>query len=104
MAKGLLHLFGREFDEARVHFDKAIALNLNEPDAYMCEGWYRMFTGNPEDAREQLDRAQRLNPFGRYGYVIGMINYSAKRYVDAIAVLKTVRLRNPAVHAWLAAS
>ena len=65
---------------------------------------YRMFTGNPEDALAQLDRAQRLNPFGRYGYVIGMINYSAKRYEDAIAALKTVRHRNPAVHAWLAAS
>ncbi len=104
MAKGLLHLFCREFDEARVHFDKAIALNPNEPDAYMYEGWRRMFSGNPEDALEQLDRAQRLNPFGRYGYVIAMINYSAKRYEDAIAALKTVRLRNPAVHAWLAAS
>jgi adenylate cyclase len=102
--KGFRDLFLRRYDTSKHHMEKALALNPNGTDSLIYLSWHAMFTGRGDLAVEHLDRAQRLDPFGRYGLIRGLVHYSLGRHADAAAALKTVRLRIPSVHAWLAAS
>ncbi|HUL80911.1 MAG TPA: adenylate/guanylate cyclase domain-containing protein [Gammaproteobacteria bacterium] len=102
--QGFCYLFLRRYDAAKHHMDKALVLNPNGTDNLIYLSWHALFTGRGELAFEHLDRAQRLDPFGRYGFIRGLVHYSLRQYADAAAALQTVRLRIPAVHAWLAAS
>jgi adenylate cyclase len=102
--KGFRDLFLRRYDTASHHMEKAFALNPNGTDSLIYLSWHAMFIGRGDLALAHLDRAQRLDPFGRYGLIRGLVHYSLGRYAEAAAALKTVRLRIPSVHAWLAAS
>jgi adenylate cyclase len=101
--KGFRELFRRRYDAALHHMNKAMALNPNFTEGLIYLSWHAWLTGRGEQALEHLDRAQRLDPFGRYGLIRGLVDYSLCRYDAAIAALRTVRLKIPAVHAWLAA-
>jgi tetratricopeptide (TPR) repeat protein len=67
-------------------------------------GFYAIHVGNHDDAINRVREAMRLNPFGRYGYVLGIALYLSGRYDEAVAAFKTVRARVSHLHAWLAAS
>ena len=63
-------------------------------------------TGNAEAAIEQIDLAKRLNPFDTrwVPWIRGIHCFTARRYDQAIAMLKQVRDPINEVRGWLAAS
>jgi adenylate cyclase len=103
-AVALAYLYRHQHDEARFHAEKAFSLNPNDADVVMCLGYVAMFDGKHDEAIDRVDQAARLNPFGRFGAALGMALFSAKRYDEAVASLKTVRGKLPHANAFLAAS
>ncbi len=103
MQMGQVCLDRHQYDEVRFHFDKALSLNPNQPDALMMQASYSMYVGDPERAVAQINEAIRIDPLGHYGFIQGVAYYSARNYEEAIAAFKTVRAEAGGVQAWLAA-
>ncbi len=103
---GMLHHYCRAFDEAGQDFGKAIRLNPNDFQAMALYGNYLTGIGNPEDAIEQFDKAIRLNPLepSWIRWLRGCACFTAKRYDEAIADLRSIRGPFNEVRGWLAAS
>ncbi len=99
---GQICLNRRQYDEARVHFDKALSLNPNEPNASMTYSYHSTCVGDPERAIAQINDAIRVDPLGHYGYVAGIAHYTARNYDRAIAAFRIVRGEAQSGHAWLA--
>jgi TolB-like protein/Flp pilus assembly protein TadD len=103
---GNVHIYRREFDEARSQLLTALALNSNDVEARGMYGLYLIAVGEVDAALEQFDIAKRHNPF-EFNYLIwyrGIALFTARRYDEAIAVLKQVHNPNNEVRCWLAAS
>jgi TolB-like protein/Flp pilus assembly protein TadD len=103
---GNVHLCRREYDEARAHLRRAIALNPNDVEARATYGFFLIAAGETEAALEQFDLAKRHNPF-EFNWAIwyrAIALFTARRYDEAIAVLKQVHNPNNEVRFWLAAS
>ena len=103
---GMLHLSRRAFDEAGQIFEKAIRLNPNDFKAIGLYGLYLAAIGNPEQAIEQFDQAVRLNPLepSWIRWLRGIACFTAERFDDAIADLRSIREPINEVRGWLAAS
>jgi adenylate cyclase len=101
---GWVLLYRRNYELARQHIDKALALNPHYPDIAMVLGLCELWSGNPETGLAKVKEAMRLDPFGRYGIPLGMAHYSLRNYEDAVAALNIVRAKLPMVIAWRAAS
>jgi adenylate cyclase len=103
---GLVHLFRREYDEARSEAERAIDLNPNDPDAHRKYGLFLATTGKAEAAIEQINLAKRLNPFDTewVPWLMGIFCFTARRYDDAIAAFRQARNPINEVRGWLAAS
>ena len=103
---GQLHHHRRSFDEAGQDFEKAIRLNPNDFQAMALYGNYLTAIGNPEDAIEQFDQAIRLNPIepSWIRWLRGVACFTAERYDEAIADLRSIKRPINEVRGWLAAS
>ncbi len=103
---GQLHHHRRSFDEAGQDFEKAIRLNPNDFQAMALYGNYLTAIGNPEDAIEQFDQAIRLNPIepSWIRWLRGVACFTAERYDEAIADLRSIKGPINEVRGWLAAS
>jgi adenylate cyclase len=66
----------------------------------LCETW----SGNAEVGLAKVKEAMRLDPFGHYGLLLGLVHYSLRNYQDAVAALNSVRAKLPTVIARRAAS
>ena len=103
---GNVHIYRREFEEARSQLLTALDLNPNDLEARAIYGMYLIAVGEAAAALEQFDVAKRHNPF-EFNWVIwyrGIALFTARRYDEAIAVLKQVHNPNNEVRCWLAAS
>jgi adenylate cyclase len=98
------HLYRRHFDRAAHHVEQAQLLNPYDTDLAVSKAFHRLYTGAAAEAVEVIEAAQRRDPFGHFGMVLGYALYSARRHAEAAAALKTVRARFSLVQAWLAAS
>ncbi len=103
---GQFHHHRRSFDEAGQDFEKAIRLNPNDFQAMALYGNYLTAIGNPEDAIEQFDQAIRLNPIepSWIRWLRGVACFTAGRYDEAIADLRSIKGPINEVRGWLAAS
>jgi TolB-like protein/Tfp pilus assembly protein PilF len=103
---GFLDIFRREYEEARIHCEKALESNPNDTDARTFYAVFLIATGQPDAAIEQLDLVKRHNPFDLYWvpWVKGIAFFTAHRYEDAIAVLKQIPEPINEIRGWLAAS
>ncbi len=103
---GFVHWFRREYDEARSEQEKAIDLNPNDPDVRRYYGGFLAATGSADAAIEQIDLGKRLNPFDTrwVPWIRGIACFTAHRYEEAIAALRTARDPINEVRGWLAAS
>ena len=101
-----VHVFRKEYDEARSEHEKAIALNPNDPEARRYYGDFLAATGEPDAAIEQIDLGKRLNPFDTrwVPWIRGIACFTAHRYDEAIATLRQARDPINEVRGWLAAS
>ena len=104
---GMLHMYRREFDEAGLRFAEALRLNPNDSRALGLYGLYLAAIGRAEQAVEQFEQAERLNPLrpSWLNRLKGIAYFSAGRYADAITAFRA----NEAApvnqeRGWLAAS
>lgn len=103
---GIVHLFRREYDQARAEILEGIERNPND---FLARRYYAMFlaaTGNATAGIEQLDLGKRLNPFDTrwVPWNRGIVYFSAGQYEEAIAAMKLARNPINEVRGWLAAS
>ena len=103
---GIIHLFRREYDQARAEILEGIERNPND---FLARRYYGMFlaaTGNPEAGIEQTELGRRLNPFDTrwVPWNRGIVYFTARRYDEAIAALEHARNPINEVRGWLAAS
>ena len=77
------------------HLDQAINLNPNHADALAGKGLVLIFTGEPESALVEFDKALAHNPFPPSWYLWGLAiaHYNTDRYADAVQAL--LRIDNP---------
>jgi TolB-like protein/Flp pilus assembly protein TadD len=103
---GAVHMFRREYNEARSEIERAIDLNPNDPDARRYYGNLLGATGNANAGIEQMDLAKRLNPFDTrwVPWIRGIACFTARRYDEAIAAFRQARNPINEVRGWLAAS
>ena len=104
VAFGIASLYHRQRDRAGFHLDRAIQLNPSSAHALVYLSRLELFAGNPEAATDRVRQALRLNPFGKYGWHLGQVHYTARRYDEATAVLKSLSDPAAIVQALLAAS
>ena len=103
---GWVHLVRREFELARVHWDRAIFLNPNDADVVMSRGTALAFLGEPEAALEQAELAMRLNPLHPEWYAsdLAVIQFAGRRYAETLAIFERVPELFPHSPAWRAAA
>jgi len=106
MVLAVAYVFRREYTQAQIHQQKAIALNPNDADvlARMC--YLLPLLGKHEEAVELGEKAFRLNPYNPRWYLtfLGGAYYAAGRYEDAIVAFEGSHNSYPDDAAWLAAS
>jgi adenylate cyclase len=92
--------------EAEKEFKTAIALNPNYALAYAWYGYYLTAMGKYDEARENLNKAEELDPLSaKINTDMGFSIYYSGNYDQAISVLKASLEMNPKLgltHVWLA--
>jgi len=87
-----MKVYTRNYDEARVLIEKAIASNPNETETRAYYAVYLTASGQAHAAIEQLDLSKRQNPFDLAWtpWIRGGACFAARRYDEAIAVLNNI--------------
>lgn len=101
---GRVLAFRGEFEEAKIHLERALELNPNDADSLAFMGSLQSQLGKHNEAIESHRRAMRLNPYhsGLHLWLLGIAYYNAKRYAEALIPVKEYTGRNPkVVHARL---
>ena len=101
---GYASLHRRDYDRARFHLERALALNPNDTRALVNMARFDLCTGNSERAIQRVKEANRLNPFAKHGWYHGMAYYTARRHDEALVAFGSIRNPVAMVHAWTAAS
>ena len=87
LTTGHAHLFLRQFRQAEVSLDRAVALNPNDPFILSIRALHLNYTDRPDEALVELDEAHRRDPYavGWYGDFRGIMLTTAGRYREALA-------------------
>jgi tetratricopeptide (TPR) repeat protein len=77
-------------DEGAVELAAALRINPNHADAWAFLGQLRAFEGRAAEGIEHLRNALRLNPHppGWYHWLLGLAQYAARQYADAVETLR----------------
>ena len=94
---GQVHAKKRQYDQAIVEGERAIALAPNNADSYQFQAEVLNLAGRPKEALRMIEQAMRLNPRYPPGYLfrLGWTYNLTGRYTEAIAPLKESISRNP---------
>ena len=86
------HLFQREFDKSKAHYDRAIKLNPNDADLLALGSICLTYYGEPDAGVEAGLTAMRLNPFYTDIYLdqISAAFQMARRYDEAIELYNQI--------------
>ncbi len=105
---GELYLFRREYEQAQIHLDRALALNPNDADANGIMGFLLTCLGRPQEGIQHFRTAKRLNPYQpdwcMFCWRFGIAQYTAGDYETAVTCMKEIVSPINDVRAWLAAS
>ena len=103
---GEIQVFRREFEDARHSLERAIELNPNDAATSSLHGLYLVAVGRAEEAVAQYELSARINPLQRdwVDWLNGIALFTARRYDEAIAALRTIKDPINEVRGWLAAS
>jgi len=87
LAAGFAHLYLRQFRQAEISLDRAVALNPNDPFILSIRAIHLNYTDRPDEALVEIDEAQRRDPYavGWYEDFRGIILTTAERYREATA-------------------
>jgi TolB-like protein len=101
----LTHVYRREYEQARVHQRRALALNPNDADTLARMSWLLPLLGEHDEGIELGERALRLNPYhpAWYQTFLPTAYFAAHKYHEAITTFESARNSYPDDAAWLAA-
>ncbi|WP_137931364.1 winged helix-turn-helix domain-containing tetratricopeptide repeat protein [Mesorhizobium comanense] len=87
LATGFALLYLRQFRQAEISLDRAVALNPNDPFILSIRALFLNYTDRPDEALVEINEAQRRDPHavGWYDDFRGIILTTAGRYSEAIA-------------------
>jgi TolB-like protein/cytochrome c-type biogenesis protein CcmH/NrfG len=82
---GGIQWYRGDFPAAEWHYQRAIALNPNDANAFCGSGRLFAFRGQFEEGIDRIREAMRLNPYHPEWYWVnlGSVLYEARRYADA---------------------
>ncbi len=103
-ALGVAYIFQRNLDKAKHHFEIALKLNPNDTRVLVYYSRQAVFDGQTEKAVELCHRALNLNPYGKYGYNLGIACFVAREYRQTTELLDGIRNPPATILALLAAS
>jgi TolB-like protein/cytochrome c-type biogenesis protein CcmH/NrfG len=91
--------------EADRAFEAALGIDSNNADALAIMGEHLVHRGEPDTAIEQVQRALRLNPLppSWYYWELGLALYAARKYAEAVPVLRNLATYRTASRRILAA-
>jgi len=87
LASGFAHFFLRQFRQAEISLDRAVALNPNDPFILTIRALFLSYTNRAEEGLGEITEAQRRDPYavGWYEDYRGTILTTARRYREATA-------------------
>jgi TolB-like protein len=87
LASGFAHLYLRQFRQAEISLDRAVALNPNDPFILSIRAIFLNHTDRPEEGLGEISEAQRRDPYavGWYEDFRGVLLTTAGRYREATA-------------------
>lgn len=94
----------REYEKARFHFDRALAINPSDAWALVNSARCFVLDGSPDQALPQIMAATRLNPLGKHSYQLGIVHFGMRHYDEAAQAFQTIRDPIDLIFAWLAAA
>ncbi|NNJ74995.1 MAG: tetratricopeptide repeat protein [Anderseniella sp.] len=94
---GNIYLSRLQYEDAKVHLERAVELNPNDADGYALKGIFLQQTHKYREAFDSYRKAIRLNPYYPAWYVwkLGSAYYDARQYESAVLPLKEALNRNP---------
>jgi adenylate cyclase len=89
-ARGFVELYQHQHDRAKSSLERAVALGPNNADSRALHASVLSFSGETQDAAEELDLAARLNPHcpSWYALTMGQVYFMAGRHQEAIVLLE----------------
>jgi adenylate cyclase len=89
-------------EEAIAAAQKSIALDPSDPDAYSEMSWALILSGRPQEGREYLDAARRVDPkwMTWHHFLGGLAEFSMGRYAEAAAYLEKLEPERGATSYW----
>ena len=75
---------------------RAVTLDPNDPDGHVALAWALIFSGRPQEAAPEVDRAIRLDPLHPEicAGVLGMSWLAMAKLVDAVTILEQRHIRS----------
>ena len=103
---GALNVIRNDLAKARVHQERALALNPNYDLVVVQQGELLTWLGVPEEGVEWIRKAMRLNPHHpeRFWSHLGKAHFSARQYHEAIGDFMHLSTPDFSHHAFLAAA
>jgi len=97
VAASQIYLYDERHDQALTEAARAIALDPNDPEAYIGMAWTMITTGKPQPGLEFVDTAMRLNPSYPAHYVLarGIALFAVYELERAVAIFEKALERDP---------
>jgi adenylate cyclase len=95
-------LYQQKSEEAIAAVQKSIALDPSDPEGYAQMSWALILNGRPQDGRDYLDAALRVDPkwtTWRY-FMGGLAEFSMGRYAEAAEILEKLEPERGATSFW----
>jgi adenylate cyclase len=87
----------QQYDQALAEGERAIALDPNNANSYLAQGFVLIFMGKPDEILRMTEQAMRLNP--RYPpiylFQLGWAYRQTGRYAEAVTTTKQFLSRSP---------
>jgi adenylate cyclase len=99
-------LIQARYEKSEYHLERALALNPNDPRLVVQRGINLTCLGDPEAAIPWIENAMRLDPFSANRYYLDLARalFMARRFAEAISVLKRTTREHWEHYLWVAAS
>jgi TolB-like protein/Flp pilus assembly protein TadD len=100
---GLFYLWRRQHEEAVSEYERALALDPNDPTCNSGIGSVLMFSGKPKESIDFINRAIRLDPHNpvRYLHQLGQAQFCMGNLEEAATLFEKLRRLSP--ETWLGA-
>jgi TolB-like protein len=97
LLSGYMELYLRQWDEAITQYEKALALDPNDPSCFRGLGWALISSGRPREAIEHLKKAMKLDPQNPAPYLarIGLAHFCRGEWQEAATASEKAMKINP---------